>query len=772
MPISAVKLSPDDPMVSGTAGNAGLLKAIPYPSPYFDLSQTYFPASIKELFQYCVYFYNTHCIIPAVVNKLASYPITELVFATDDDEVKKKWESLFIDELNLPFEMFQIGIDMGVYGNCFLGIYFPFKRYLECSQCKSVNPFNSVSKMKIKGKKLTVQGQCPSCKKMATFKIRDKYLRNHQKIKIIRYDPMAIDIIADPVSGNTTYLWDIPTSYREGIRLGKDKALFEHAPKIVLDAVREDKKIKLNPRNMFHIKRPSLSGQSSSWGFPLVMHALKSLYYLQVLKMAQEAIAIQHVIPLWVMFPQASNSSALPPAAGINLGKWKTQIEGELAKWRKDRNYIPILNFPIGFEQIGGEGRALLLGPEVQQELQQVIASMAVPQEFVFGGLTWTGSSITLRMLENTFQGMRDGLQRFVRFLVSTLSRYLGYKQIDIYMAELKMADDIQRQQILMNLEATNKVSTTRLLSEMGFDLSEEEDLRKKEFPMKVAGMIRDMVIQARAQGEAGMVSMDYQIRAQKEQMEEQMAMQGGGMVPPDQGGVTPGAGGAAGQVDPNTGLPIDPNTGLPIDPNTGLPMDPSTGMLIDVNSGAAIDPNTGQAFDLQTGQPISQEQVAAQNPAAMSLQPQPGQGMMPPAQGTTPEGGMLGSMMQPQDPMQQMGMNPMQQAAGPQNMTEAKKMEQEQMAQSAVSSGSMPPNFKAIVTHWATALMFTDAATQQQVLSQMQMEMPVMANLVRRRMMELTQIDPSIAVPEPPMVEEVPSGVKATTVKDEERLG
>ena len=733
MPVSNVYGSPDDAILSPSQG-VGMLKAVPYPSPYFDLSQTYFPASIKELFQYCIFFYNTHCIIPAVVNKLASYPITDLVFTTNDDELKKKWKRVFIDELNIPFELYQIGIDLGVFGNSFVGIYFPFKRYLECLLCNSINPFNAVEDKKVKGRKIGITGRCPSCDRYSHFEIHDKYIKNVKKIRLIRYDPMLIDVIADPLSGEKVYLYEVPSTYKDAIRQGKDMDLLERAPKIVLDAVREDKKIRLSNKNMYHMKRPSISGQGSAWGFPLMMHALKSLYYLQVLKMAQEAIAIQHVIPLWVLYPQAGNGgSSLPPAQAIGLGKWKTQLEGELTKWRKDRNHIPILNFPVGFEQIGGEGRGLLLGPEVQQEMQQVIASMSVPQEFVFGGLTWTGSSITLRMLENTFQGTRDGMQRFIRFLVSAFSKYLGYEQIDIYMSELKMADDIQRQQICMNLEATGKISTSRLLSEFGYDYKEEEKLKKEEFGIKLSGSIRDMILQARAQGEAGLVSADYQMRAQKEQMEEQMAMQ--------QAQATT-MGGQPGQ--PGTGASGQP--GGQVDPQTGLPIDPQTGYLIDQQNGIAIDPKTGQQFDLQTGQPIDggQGEMQGQNQTMQATSLDPAQAGA--AQGNT-------SL---QIPPQLMAAQP--------NMEEQKQQQQEAMAQQGIGAGQMPPTLKAMVTRYATALLFTDQVQQQNILGQMATETPTLANLVKSRMMELTTMQGAIPQPEPPDSENLPVQLKPTT--------
>ena len=672
MPITPI--SPDDELSlnHGAKQDSGR-PILPYPSPFFDLAQTYFPNSIKELFQYCVYFYNTNCIVPAIVNKMAAYPVTSFVYtAVEDKEVQKKWRFLFEDQLNLPQTLYEIGIDMGVYGNSFLGIYLPFKRYLKCPKCGSIHPMGLYKNLKAKIRKMEISGTCLSCNKKVIFKIKDRYIRTSKGVSIIRYDPMAMEIIADPVSGEKQYVWDLPATYKEALLEGKDMNLIEHAPMIVLEAVKEDKRVVLRKDLFYHLRRPSLAGQCSSWGYPLIMHALKSLYYLQTLKRAQEAVAVQHIVPLWVLFPQTGNGSSLPPAANIGLGRWKSNVESELKKWRQDPNYIPVFNIPIGFESIGGEGRALLLGPEIQQEVQQVIASMSVPQEFVFGGMTWTGSSITLRMLENTFEGIRDGMQRFIKFLVGVFSKFLHYAPVDIYMSELRMADDVQRQQIAMNLEATGKISSSRMLSEFGYDYVEEKRLKQEEAAGRLGDFIRDAVTQAKAQGEASLVSNDFQMQAQLKQMEAQGDMmvaqtvaqakaqqelaemglmppagdpnaqggdpnaQGGEQQPPEgdpnaQGGGQPSQGG-----DPNAqaqqggqpqGQQVDPQTGLPIDPNTGYPVDPNTGYLWDAQSGQWLDPQSGQPVPGQQGQPQGQGQGQQQGsqPQGQQMDPQTG---------------------------------------------------------------------------------------------------------------------------------------------------
>ena len=823
MPVS--RITPDDERaILGHSRSDTGRPILPYPSPFFDLAQTYFPNNIKELFQYCVFYYNTNCIVPAIVNKMASYPITSLVYtAVEDKGIQQKWKYLFDDHLNLQFTLYEAGIDMGVYGNSFLGVYLPFKRYLVCPLCHSTHPMGSHKDLKVKGKKMDIVGECRSCHKKVTFSIKDKYIRSVKGISIIRYDPMAIEIIADPVSGERRYVWDPPTGYKEALMDGTDMKLWERAPKIVLDAIREDKRIVLRPDLFYHMRRPSLAGQCSSWGYPLIMHALKSLYYLQTLKRAQEAVAVQHIIPLWVLFPQAANGSSLPPAANIGLGRWKNNVESELRKWRQDPNYIPVFNIPIGFTSVGGEGRALLLGPEVQQEIQQVVASMGVPQEFVFGGMTWTGSSITLRMLENTFQGTRDGMQRFIKFLVNIFSKYLHYAPVDIYMSELKMADDVQRQQIAVNLEATGKISTSRMLSEFGYDYAEEKKLKQEEAVGRLQDYIRDAVTQAKAQGEASLVSLDFQLQGQKKQVEaegdmmvaqtvaqaeaQQRLMEKGLMPPaPPQG--DPGAKGgeqppadqqaAQGgeQIDPQTGLPIDPNsgmpydpqtgylfdattgqfidpatgqpvqqngadqqqtpdsapqqqtqqtdpaTGLPIDPNSGLPVDPQTGYLIDLEANAALDMQNMIILDLNTQQPISQEEYIARKQQATSLNPAQSAGSQTSLQAA---------------PMQKTS------AIDPNNtrFDSARKQEQEQRAKEGLASGTMPTSVKSLVTNMANDVLMLDPAAQRDVLMQMQNQMPTLASLVKRRMMEMQELRPAINPPHTPDADTV---FKSTT--------
>src|SRR5262249_48943710 len=148
------------------------------------------------------------------------------------------------------------------------------------------------------------------------------------------------------------------------ILMGK-RHIIEKIPDIFVDALRRSKTLHFTHDNIFHLKRPTIAQKDMGWGMPLILPVLKDTYYLQVLRKAQEAIAQQHIVPLRLPFPQAGSAPS-DPYSTTDLGMWRRRIEAEIAKWRQDPNYMPILPLPIGNETIGGEGKALMLHQEMR----------------------------------------------------------------------------------------------------------------------------------------------------------------------------------------------------------------------------------------------------------------------------------------------------------------------------------------------------------------------------------------------------------------------
>jgi hypothetical protein len=478
------------------------------------------PPTVKELLKWCAYFFYTDPLIGSVVYKVAEYPITDFIYNSEDEHVRKKWKDVLEENLNIKPFLIEIGLDFFTFGNAFISINLPFKRLIKCPNCKHQE---DIKEVKYRFKSWEFHYKCPNCKEEVIGKTKDVPVKSPQDINFIRWDPKNIEIEYNPLTGKSRYRYRPPNKIRRAIMQGKPEILND-IPWIFIKAVKSNKDIILSPRNLFHFKRPTLAEQDQGWGKPLILHSMKRLFYLYVLRRAQEAIALQRILPLEFIFPQPNASQ--DPYSHVNLNVWSSRIQEEIRKWRTDPNYISCVPVPLGFERLGGDGRALMLGPEIEIANKEITGGMGVPLEFVFGGLSWSGSSVSLRTLENHFLMYRRLLMRFLNFVKGHLVVHLGLPECELKFTEFKMADDIQRKQLVMQLNAAQKISNKTLLTELGFDFEKEQETIRKEVDKMMELQEIQMKAQAKAQGEAQILSVKYQMQAQEAQAKAQQQMQ------------------------------------------------------------------------------------------------------------------------------------------------------------------------------------------------------------------------------------------------------
>jgi intein/homing endonuclease len=71
------------------------------------------------------------------------------------------------------------------------------------------------------------------------------------------------------------------------------------------------------------------------------------------------------------------------------LGGWRGQVEQALRKHRDDPNFKAVMPIPVGVQRIGGDGKLLMLTPEINGLNQTIVGGMGIPLEFIMGGLNW-----------------------------------------------------------------------------------------------------------------------------------------------------------------------------------------------------------------------------------------------------------------------------------------------------------------------------------------------------------------------------------------------
>lgn len=485
-----------------------------YPNPFFDLAHTYLPTSIKSMFEWCQYYFFANPLVNAVVYKCAEYPITEIVVDEVDPTTKEYWEDVINKKLKLQTFLLEVGLDYYTYGNAYVSIFYPFKKYLKCKHCKHLTPIET---SKYKFKNLKFFHNCQKCNHgQDEAEVVDLNVPDLKGIRLVRWNPKHITPDYNEITGDITYYLDLPPGIRSDLMVGR-KNVLESLPNIYLDAVKEFKALRIEKDNFFHLKRPTIAQKDMGFGFPILFPVFKDTYYAQILRKAQESIAQGHIVPLKFIFPQAGSSTS-DPYTTYNLSTWRGKVEEEILKWRMDQNYIPITPVPVGHQLIGGEGKALMLSQELKQVAEQIVAGMHAPLEFIFGGMTYSGSNISMRMLENQFLKYRQMLLELSEMVLTRIAAYLGKKAPKIGFKKFKMADDLQRVQLLFNMNQAQKISDRTLLSEVDLDLDTEEKHKKVELAKQLGNQRTTQLAMAQIGNEVAALQAKGQFFAQQTQ--------------------------------------------------------------------------------------------------------------------------------------------------------------------------------------------------------------------------------------------------------------
>lgn len=438
---------------------------ISYPSPFFDVASTWLPSSFRELYKWCRYFFYTNSTINTVIFRLAEYPITDLILDGDDAAVVERWRTFFDDTLRFRSTQVGVGLDYNVYGVAYMTLHYPFVKMLTCAKCRTRFRASSIRRA-WRMLDAAFMLQCPKCQHRAEAEVADEYRRDAEGIRVVRWDPEVIEVITNEITEERTYHLKLSKTIVNDVHIGK-RNVVEKLPQTFIQAVRERKDIVLNEEEVFQIVRPSLSSpQDKGNGIPALLPLLKDAFSVQVMKKSQESVLLERIIPLNVIFPQAGSASS-DIFSNVNLGDWRTYVAGEIARWKRDPAYIPIMPIPIGSQTIGGDGKALLLVGELQAANDGLIIGMGMPPEVIRGNMQYSGGNVMLRQMENMFMRYMSHHSQFVRWVITRVSDFMQWPMVKARFKPLKMADDIQRKALFVQLGAANKISDNELLTEM-----------------------------------------------------------------------------------------------------------------------------------------------------------------------------------------------------------------------------------------------------------------------------------------------------------------
>lgn len=476
---------------------------VDYPLRFFNLLHFERPKSLSEVYKWCIRLSESHGLFDRVIDTFARYPITHIAIGNDCGENKDWWSKLFNDTLNLPCELVSNGKDFYTFGNCITSIVPPFNRYLKCPKCGSYLKHNisddnaDERDFDWKYKDFKFYGKCKNddfdgkkCNYSGEMEVKDEYIADAEefasKVRIQRWPINHIKIRDLTIAGKKRIYYRLEDKYRKPIISG-DRFVVANIPYTFILACKKSAKdpIILLPSDLtFHYKHESIT--EPDWeglSKPYFFSAWKDIFMSFILRKAQECIASDHLIPNRFIFPTATPGGQ-DPLAKIDGAAWVSTITTQLKRQQNDPNEIGIVPFPLGYQALGGQGKAMSLREEIELQDRRILTQMGMPPELIYGGMTWSGSNISLRMLENIFLYYINMQNKFIAFLAGYIAHMTKREcPSSIKMLPFKMADDIQQMQTLLALGAQGRISETTALSQVGngINLTSEADQAEKD---------------------------------------------------------------------------------------------------------------------------------------------------------------------------------------------------------------------------------------------------------------------------------------------------
>lgn len=488
-----------------------------HPNPMYDFLSGFAPRKARDLMRWCEYLFYNSPVIFAALQKLAAYPVTDITVETPDRVHKESWQDLLDHTLDVKAFAITTAIDVKVYGNSFVSVYKPFNRFLRCASCSALTGITHAGTYTFQLKTLKFKYTCQACKTATTGTIVDKRVADKQRIALIRWDPKLMDIDYNPITGKSMYYYTIPSDLKTKVEKGNAHVI-NTMPYEFLKAIQENKTFGFKDGQLYHMKAPAPAGIDAQWGLPPLTALIKFFFYTAVLRKANEAIALDHIVPFRVLHP-APISGTADPATQVNLANWQSKLEENIKMWRRDPLHIMFAPTALGVTMMGGQGRSLLTLGEVKDAEETIIAGLGVPREFLYGGLTLAGSGISLRMLENQLETDAAQQNDQLEWLIGQVAGVLNWKPVKARFIPFKLVDDTEQKALKLQLQQVlgGPISKGTLLEEAGLDVSKEREKVEQE-------QLDDMRSQMKLQKE------QQKLMTSASQQAQQAAMMGQGL--------------------------------------------------------------------------------------------------------------------------------------------------------------------------------------------------------------------------------------------------
>lgn len=523
-----------------------------YVHPYEDLASAAMPTSIQSALRWAQFIVTTTGPYRAALRRIIAYCITDPEIkerpgsgSEIGKEVRENYEKVFSDDcLQIKNETLAVGQDLLTYGNAFVSVFTEFTRYLSCtghrsdgSACGAQIPLQHMLDNKgmyrFSFPNMEFEATCPQCGCRGKWKVYDLPSKSMSKIYVRRWSPLEIELLYDPFSKESTVVWNIPSDYASEVRRGLDH-IIASVPMEVLDAIRNNGKLKFNKEAILHLRTASLSGlKLRGWGLPGTIADFRQAWMFQTCNRHTETTAMEALSPMRILSPAEVVNGGDPVHGTASAAQFKNMMSQAVNTKRRDPSAWFVSPIPIQYQALGGDASQFIPRELLDFSLDTLLTSAGVPVEMYKGTMTMQSAPVALRLFTSYWQSIVTDCNRFLKFAAQRVSDILGWEPVEVSYAKITQADDINRQVQALQLMGMGAVSQTTALASVGIDKQEEvrriteeqrdeaeqQDRMQKE--METTKQLDEMV---------GGGTLN--ILSRQQQMQQQFMQPGGGGVP------------------------------------------------------------------------------------------------------------------------------------------------------------------------------------------------------------------------------------------------
>jgi hypothetical protein len=443
------------------------------PDPFCDFASTAMPRSKSDVLRLCEHVWLMSGQFKTAMQRIVRYFLTSVEIVGDiSDAERKKYKEFLDDTLKIMEQSANAGDDLLCYGNSFTSLYMPFNRILICKECNFTISIDKVNKFKLDTKSKTFKAHCIKCGKQTDHDHKDLRSMDETRIHLVRWNPHEIELTNNFISGETNYTWRINEQFKKMIRKG-DEFWVRHTPWEIIEAAIDGDTFKFNKDAIYHMKEPTIAGvENRGWGIPRLLGAFKDVYYVQMLKRYNEALALDYIVPFRVITP--AKAGVADPMMHHDMNQWTSNLNQLLEDHRRNPTGYHTVPFPVSYQALSGEGVQLSPFQLIKQGNADLMDAIGVPVELFQGTMSLQAAPTALRLFQATWPQLVSSLDSWLTWVVTKVGNFFGWEEVDAKLQPVTYADDLERKGMLLQLQAANQVSKQTAFSFLGVDPKEE----------------------------------------------------------------------------------------------------------------------------------------------------------------------------------------------------------------------------------------------------------------------------------------------------------